>query len=298
MLDQAQLHSFAILARLRHFGRAAQQLFITQPALTRRIQMLEADVGVALFRREGRTVALTPAGLAFLPEVEAILAGMEGARRAAQKAAGTLAGSLSIGFDGAASYMLIPRLIERSTAAWPQLTLDFVELSSLDQMREVHFHRLDIGLVRPLRHDMDLAMDSVFGEPLALAVPVGHRLAGRRRVALTDLEDEPFVAYSERGLYLRDLIDTELARAGARPRIVQRMSRTHSILALVSTGMGIAIVPAGSSAATFDNILFKRIDSDARAEWHAVRHLRPGNDLVAPMLDLMRKIDAPNLSMR
>lgn len=288
MLDQSQLRSFAVLARLRHFGRAAQQLHITQPALTRRIQMLEADLGVALFRREGRSVDLTPAGAAFLPEVEAILARMEGARRAAQKAAGTLAGTVSIGFDGAASYTLIPHLVDRTAAAWPQVTLDFIEMSSVDQMQEIHFHRLDLGFVRPLPSTLDIVLESVFAEPLALAVPLGHRLAGRRRIAVADLDGEPFVAYSERGLYLRDLIDAELKAAGVRPRVVQRMSRTHSILALVSTGMGVAIVPAGSSAATFDNILFKRLPIAARAEWHGARHVRPSSDLVGPLLDLMR----------
>jgi DNA-binding transcriptional LysR family regulator len=291
MFDQSQLRSFAVLARLRHFGRAAEQLCITQPALTRRIQLLEADIGVELFWRTGRGVELSAAGIAFLPEADGLLAQMEAARRVAQKAAGTLSGRVTIGFDGAASYTLIPRLIERTAAALPQLAIDFVEASSLDQMSDVHFHRLDIGFVRPLPHHLDLVTQNAFAEPLALAVPVGHRLAGRRRLTLGELEGEPFVAYSERGLYLRDLIGDVLRQAGVRPRVVQSMSRTHSILALVSTGLGIAIVPAGSAAAAFDNILFKRLPIEARAEWHAARHVRPTNDLVLPLCALLQDLD-------
>jgi DNA-binding transcriptional LysR family regulator len=292
MLDQSQLQSFAVLARIRHFGRAADRLAITQPALTRRIQQLEADLGTPLFRREGRTVDLTAAGMAFLPEVDAILARMEAARRVARKAAGTLAGTVSVGFDGAASYRLIPRLIEHVTRAWPQLVLDFVELGTLDQMREVAFHRLDIGLLRPLPHDAEIVTESVFREPLALVIPLGHRLAGKRRPVLADLAGEPFVAYSEAGRYLRDLIDLELRRAGVEPRIVQRMSRTHSILALVSTGLGMAIVPAGSAAAAFDNIVFRPLPIAVQVEWHAARHVRPTSDLVMPLIALLHGMTA------
>ncbi|WP_260929498.1 LysR family transcriptional regulator [Novosphingobium sp. 9] len=282
------------MAHLKHYGQAASQLFVTQPALTRRIQLLEADIGVPLFRRAGRHVELTAAGAALLSEVEKTLAQMENARAAARRAAGALVGRLSIGFDGAASYSLIPRLVRLTRAAWPQIHLDFVEFSSLDQMREIHFHRLDVGLVRPLPHDFDLELECVFREPLALAVPVGHRLAGRRRIDLTDVSGEPFVAYSERGSYLRDLIGAELNAAGAEPHVVQRMSRTHSILSLVSTGLGLAIVPAGSAAAAFDNIVFKPLPITAQAEWHAARHIRPSNDLSAQMLDLLAKANDAN----
>ena len=288
MFDKAQLRSFATLAAVRHFGEAARRLLITQPALTRRIQHLEADVGAALFRREGRGVELTPAGHAFLPEVERLLAQMEAARRIAQKAAGKIAGEISIGFDGAASYTLIPRLIERTRAAWPDVALRFVELSSIDQMREVAFHRLDLGLVRPLGPHDDLVTTAIFSEPLALAMPVGHRLADGRPLVLDDLDGEAFVAYSEAGLYLRGLIGALLDRAGVVPRVVQSMSRTHSILALVSTGMGVAIVPAGAAQAAFGNIRFVALPVADHAEWHGARHIRPASDLAQPLIDLMR----------
>ncbi|WBO20723.1 LysR substrate-binding domain-containing protein [Sphingomonas abietis] len=216
---------------------------------------------------------------------------MEAAHRAALNAAGALAGRVTIGFDGAGSYTLIPRLIEQAARLMPELDIAFVELSSIDQMREVEFHRLDIGLVRPLPHDAAILTEAVFSEPLALAVPAGHRLAGRRSPRLSDLDGEPFVAYSEAGRYLRDLIDGECAAAGATPHIVQRMSRTHSILALVSTGLGVAIVPAGSSAAAFDNILFKPLPIATRAEWHAAWSRKAPGALVPAVLDLLRGLD-------
>lgn len=301
MLDGQQLRSFIMLAHECHFGRAASRLFVTQSALSRRIQHLELDLAVSLFSREGKRVELTAAGQAFLPEAEAILQRMEVARRAAQDAGGTLAGRISIGFDGAASYTLIPRLIAHAALHAPRIAIEFIELSSLDQMREVEFHRLDIGLVRPLAHEEAVLTTSIFSEPLALAVPADHRLARRRLPRLAELDGEPFVAYSEAGRYLRDMIDRQLGDAGVAPRIVQRMSRTHSILALVSTGMGMAIVPSGSRSAAFDNIVFKPLPLEVRAEWHAAWHSRAAGVVVAPMLDLLRTLDSPahgELSMR
>ncbi|MET0238710.1 MAG: LysR family transcriptional regulator [Sphingobium sp.] len=291
MFDRTLFQSFAILAQEQHFGRAARRLFVTQPALSRRIQQLEAELGVALFDRVGRRVELTPAGHALLPEAQAILARMEQARQVARDAGGLLAGRLSIGFDGAASYTLIPRLVAEAGRRMPHLVIDFSEQRSIDQMREVEFRRLDIGIVRPLPHDETIQTTCVLAEPLALAVPLGHRLAGRRTIRLDQIDGEAFVAYSENGLYLRDLIAGQLAGAGAAPRIVQSVPRTHSILALVSTGMGVAIVPAGSRAASFDNILFKPLALDVRAEWHAAWHRASANALVASMLDLMRTLD-------
>ncbi|PHP18378.1 hypothetical protein CG471_17985 [Sphingobium sp. IP1] len=292
MFDHAQLRSFLILGQLRHFGQAARELLITQPALTRRIQQLESDVGVPLFHREGRRITLTAAGIAFLPKVQLLLADMEEARRSAQKAAGTLAGTITVGFDGAASYTLIPRLIQRTIRDWPGVAFKFVELSSSEQMREVAFHRLDIGFVRPLTHEADIVNQCMFSEPLALAVPAGHRLAAKRKLKIADLDDEAFVGYSEAGLYLRDLIAGMLDRAGAVPRVIQSMKRTHSILALVSTGMGVAIVPAGSASASFDNIVFKPLSLDERAEWHACRHVRPTNALTQPLIELLGDLSA------
>lgn len=287
MLDHSQLRSFLVLAQIRHFGRAARELLVTQPALTRRIQQLESDVGAPLFRREGRTVTLTAAGSAFLPEVQQLLSHMEAALRSAQKAAGRLAGTISIGFDGAASYTLIPRLIDRTRKQWPAMQIRFVELSSVDQMRELEFHRLDIGLVRPIPYDADIIRRCIFSEALALAVPAGHPLAGKRRVEMADLHDEPFVSYSQSGLYLHTLIADILHRAGVAPHMVQSMKRTHSILSLVSTGMGVAIVPAGSASAAFDNILFKPLPVVERAEWHIARHARPTNELTSPLIEFL-----------
>lgn len=287
MFDHAQLKSFATLARVRHFGRAAHELFITQPALSRRIQQLEADVGGTLFQRDDRRVELTPAGHAFVPEVERLLEQMEVARQAVRKASGALAGSISVGFDGAATYALIPKLVDKTRSLWPDVSIRFTELNSREQMREVAFHRLDVGLVRPLPHEDELSMSCVFGEPLALVMPAGHRLSGKRRPTIRDLDGEAFVAYSQDGLYLRDLIAGLFDDTGVTPHIIQSMSRTHSILALVSTGMGVAIVPAGSANAAFDNLLFKPLAIPQRAEWHAIRHRRPMNDLARPLIELM-----------
>lgn len=292
MFDAVQLRSFLMLCQERHFGRAAKRLFVTQPGLSRRIQQLEEAVGTPLLRRERSGVVPTPAGAAFLAEAEALLKQMAHAREAAQAAAGALIGRVSVGFDGAASYTLIPHLVRRAVQRLPGVAIDFVEHSSLEQLRQIAFRRLDLGLVRPLPHDPGIETMRVLAERLALAMPSDHRLAARRRPSLADLEGEPLVAYSEAGLYLRQLIDGMLDGAGVAPVVVQQMARTHSILALVSTGIGLAIVPAGSSAAAFDNIVFRPLPRSPLAEWHAAWASDAANPLVAPLRALMRDLQS------
>lgn len=292
MFDLDQLRSFTVLAAEKHFGRAAHRLFITQSALTRRIQQLEAELDVLLLNRSSRTVALTAAGETFLTHATAILSSSQEAVRAAREATGQPIGALSIGFDGATTYAFLPQLIARARDTFPALRLDFTEAGSQAQMTEVLFHRLDLGLVRPLPHDKALQMACVRREDLALALPITHRLAGKRRPQLQDLEDEAFVGYSEAGSYLRDLIGGELTHAGVTPRLVHEMGRAQAILSLVSTGAGLAIVPSDSRNACFDNVVFRPLPLRVKAELHAVWREDNRNPLLEPFRAMLERIES------
>ncbi|MCK8786232.1 LysR family transcriptional regulator [Roseomonas sp. NAR14] len=296
MLDLVHLRSFATLAEELHFGRAARRLHMTQPPLSRQLQLLERELGVRLLDRGGQGVALTAAGRAFLPEARALLAAGETATQVARRAAQAKpGGALTIGLIGAAAYAFLPRLVSRARAELPDIALTLKEMMGAAQVEALALGRIDLGLARPLTRPFDGAAACVMREPLALALPEGHPLAARRRLALRDLEDVPFIMYSPDGPYLHALLTDAFRAAGVRPRVVQAMSHAQSILSLVSTGMGVAIVPAEARNACFGSVVFRpiRVAPGAMAELHAIWRPENRNPALPPFRALLRRVALP-----
>jgi DNA-binding transcriptional LysR family regulator len=277
MFELTQLRSFIAVATELHFGRAAKRLNMTQPPLSRQIQLLERDLDVQLFTRTSRSVQLTPAGQTLLAEARELLQQSEAARQAARRAAQSHKGAITIGFIGATTYGFLPRLAAKGRNELPDIEVNFREMLAPEQVQALEFNHIDIGLVRPLARRKGLESVCVLREKLALAIPIDHPLAGRQRPQLKHLDGEPFVIYAPDARYLGELLMTAFRDAGIEPRYVQRMSHSQAILSLVSTGMGLAIVPEETRNACFDNIVFRPIDlgENVRAELHAI--WKPGN---------------------
>ncbi len=178
MFELSQLRCFAAVAEELHFGRAAARLNMTQPPLSRQVQLLEHALGVALFERTSRSVRLTPAGRAFYGEARRILDLAEGAGLAAKRVARGEAGSVTIGFTAAASYGFLPRLIAAARAEMPDVDLALKEMVTADQTEALASGRIDLGLLRPpIDRRGGAEAVCVARERLLLAVPRGHPLA-------------------------------------------------------------------------------------------------------------------------
>ncbi len=205
MFEFVQLRSFIAVARELHFGRAAQRLNMTQPPLSRHIQMLERELGVQLLVRTSRSVRLTPAGQVFFNEAKRILQQSEAAVQSAREAASTDRGSLSVGFIGVATYGYLPKLVTALAKELPNVDVTFREMTSAEQLEALAYGRIDLGLVRPLTPEPDLRAACVMREPLALAIPLDHPLSLRRQPELADLDGEPFIyVFPRRALPARD----------------------------------------------------------------------------------------------
>ena len=177
MFQLSQLRCFVAVATELHFGRAAAMLHMTQPLLTRQIQLLEHELGVQLLERAGGTVRLTPAGASFRREAEDILRRSQAAMLAARRAMRADAGTVTLGFIAAASFALLPQVLGAVRTALPDVQVLPRELQTLDQLDALAGDRIDLGLVRPFapRSFADAAVLS--REPLVLAAPRGHALA-------------------------------------------------------------------------------------------------------------------------
>jgi DNA-binding transcriptional LysR family regulator len=260
MYELKQLRCFVAVGEELHFGRAAKHLHMTQPPLSRQIQMLERELKIKLLTRTSRTVRLTPAGRAFLPEARRILALTESAAIAARRIAKGESGLIRMGFTASSSYAFLPRLLALANSSLKGFGVVLNEMVTMQQMEALHTNRIDFGLVRGPIDKRDLGMACVAREPLVLAVSANHRFAKGSAPAMKDLAGEPFITFSPvEGRYFYELIERMFRKAGISARYVQYISQVHSILALVSAGIGIALVPETAKKLHFEGAVLREL---------------------------------------
>jgi len=242
-----ELESFIAVAEELSFTRAAARLRLAQPPLSRHIRTLEERLGVRLFERTNRRVALTAAGRAFYAEVQPPLVRLEHAAGAAQRAAAGATADLAIGFVSSLLGPELTELFRRFHVAQPQVQLALHDRTPSEQLRAIAEGRLDGGFVglAPLARTAGIAFVPWKREALLLFVPKAHRLARQRRVTLKAVAAEPMLAISAEAAPAFAAKVRALCRAaGFRPNIVQEASRAHAVGAMVAAGSGIAILPA------------------------------------------------------
>jgi DNA-binding transcriptional LysR family regulator len=242
-----QLRYFVALADTLHFGRAAEALHISQPPLSRAIRGLEERLGVALFARNRRRVELTPAGERFLEEARRVLAQLERAGAELRGMAAGERGRLRVGFVSLADYGVLPGLLKQFKAARPGVTLALREMLSPDQAAALVAGELDFGLLLPPVTQADALEHLVVQrERFVVALPARHALARRSgKLAVRELEGEPLVTVPRGiapGLY--DIVAGLVQRAGLSLSVAQEAIQMQTVVSLVSSGLGAAIVPA------------------------------------------------------
>jgi DNA-binding transcriptional LysR family regulator len=263
-MEMRKLKHFVVLAEELHFGRAARRLSITQPPLSISIRGLEEEVGVRLFERTRRNVALTHAGMIFLGEARDILDRASRAVDLTQAAYRGEVGRLTVGFLASTAYTLLPPVLREFVVRFPDVSLDLRELAMPLQFEALRRADIDVGMLRPPVVDRSLASEMVLEEPMILALPAGHALAKLRRVPPAKLATEPFVMFRrEPGLLFHDLIMDFCARSGFLPRIAQEASQTHAVMGLVSAGLGLALVPESVRRIGMRGVAFRPVTRDA-----------------------------------
>lgn len=279
MFEFSHLRCFIVLAEELHFHRAAERLNMTQPPLSRQIQLLEHELGVCLLRRSSRLVELTPAGKAFYLEARRLLHIAENARVIAQRVSRGESGLVTLGFTAASSYAFLPRLVTLAKEKLPEIDLVLREMVTLDQVEALHSGRIDLGFLRPPINRYGISGKRILREPLLLAVPRNHPLAICAEVRLADLDRQPFITYSPvEGRYFHDLLAGLFQAAGVAPIYVQYAIQTHSILALVNAGMGLAVVPESARNLHPDGVVLRDFPPEAKASTELFLAWRDGNE--------------------
>ncbi|MDM0071558.1 LysR family transcriptional regulator [Variovorax sp. J31P207] len=289
MLQISQLRCFVAVASELHFARAAASLHMTQPPLTRQIQLLEHEIGVSLLDRNRRHVRLTPAGKTFFKEAQDILRRVQSATLSARRTVEGTVGQVRAGFIPAASYSLLPRLVGAAGRALPGVDLSVMEMQTFDQLEALSAGRLDLGIVRPLYHRPDLQVACVLREPFVLAVPQAHPLARARKFSVKDLNGQATIMYSPAdGQYMYQVLTGWLRGNSVQPDFVHSIGHTHSMLSLVDAGLGIALVPHSAQRMRFAKIRFRELPPDTAP--FAELHLAWRSETANPAADQLREL--------
>lgn len=263
MFELSQLRCFVAVAEELHFSRAAERLNMTQPPLSRQIRLLEHSVGVELIERSSRSVRLTAAGRAFLPEASRILRLAQEAAFKARRAAKGEQGHLAIGFTSASGYSLLPEVVRRLRACCPGVSLTLKELVSTVQVDALNAGELDLGLMRPHAINAELVSIPLVTESLMLAIHEDDADNWPLVPTLECLHGKPFVMYSPfeaRPFY--QMLSERFARAGVVPDIVEHIGQVHTMLALVRAGMGVALIAEGAGRLHFEGLVMRRMDTE------------------------------------
>jgi DNA-binding transcriptional LysR family regulator len=259
-LELKHLTSFVAVAENLSFVRSANELHISQPALTGQIQKLEEELGVQLLARNRRTVRLTDVGKIFLVEARATLERAQQAVERAQRAARGEVGRLRIGFVSSAALEIVPGVVIEFRRQYPEVALDLLNLQTVGQIEGLLDKTVDIGLLRLPLSNSDLDITVIHREEFVVILDKAHRLARTKQLRIAELSGERFVAYGRRwapGFF--DSIMQICTREGFSPNIVQETGEMYTAIALVAAGAGIAIVPQSVALAQSRNIVMKAL---------------------------------------
>ncbi|UQA97701.1 LysR family transcriptional regulator [Streptomyces halobius] len=243
LLLSPRLAQFVAVARAQHVTRAAAELGVPQPTLSRTIARLEADLGVQLLSRHGRSVRLTSSGRALLAHAERALAHAERGGRAVQEDADPDSGRIAFGFPHTLGPSTVPDLLREFSERHPRIRFQLMQDYGAALLSRLRTGELALTLISPPPVEPDVTARRVHRQRLRLVVPAGHPLAGRRRARLTEVRDDAFVSLPS-GYGLRQITDRLCATAGFIPRIAFEGEEVETIRGLVAAGLGVALLPA------------------------------------------------------
>jgi len=248
-MELRQIRTFLSVAETLHFGRSAKVLHLSQPALSLQIKALEEELEVKLLERSRQGTALTEAGRIFRDEVMTALKQLEVASQKARWTAAGKLGRIRVGFISTAGHEIVPNLIRRFRQLYPGVDFSLRNILTNEQVRMVHNRTLDVGFLRlPIENIKGIDVTVVHREPLVVVFPPDHALATQKEIGLRKLNGERFLMYDRPDASgFHDFLLGILSRAGIVPNIVQTASEMSTLISLVDSGMGVALIPESAT---------------------------------------------------
>jgi len=276
-MDFANLQAFIAVAEQHSFSLASQQLFLTQPAISKRIAALESELGTPLFDRIGRQVQLTEAGKALLPRARQILQELEDSRREIRNLSGKIAGRLSLGTSHHIGLHRLPGVLRTYTRDYPEVELDLQFMDSEQVCRDVLHGELELGVVTlPLSPPTELKTQPVWADPLAVVVSADHPLAHNTNVTTAMLLEYPAIL-PMRGTFTRELVEQAFQRADSDHALQVKLATNYleTIKMMVSIGLGWSVLPRTMLSKELYAVHIPQLELQRQlgVVWHAGRTL-------------------------
>ncbi|MFZ6709409.1 LysR family transcriptional regulator [Undibacterium sp. TC9W] len=240
--DLQELQAFVAVAERSSFKHAAEDLFLSQPALSRRIEKLEDLLGVKLFERTTRRVQLTNVGRIFLANVRNALDELEGAMLSVSDLAAHRTGVISLACVPSAVHYFLPGVLKSFTERFPKIRVRIHDESAQDVLNLVLAGEADFGINFAGAENPEIDFQPIYKEHFVLAVPQDHPLARRKKLTWKETARERYIAVAKSSGN-RSLIDNALAGVEKHPTIYYEVNHVSGLLALVEAGMGVAAVP-------------------------------------------------------
>ncbi|NYT85965.1 LysR substrate-binding domain-containing protein [Pollutimonas harenae] len=246
-----ELKYIVAVARERHFGRAAEACFVSQPTLSVAIRKLEDELGVVLFERGGTEVGITPIGLRVVAQAQRVLEEGANLREIARQGHDPLAGPLRVGIIYTIGPYLLPKLVPTQISATPQMPLLLQENYTTRLLELLRQGEIDCAIVALPLPDTGLAIHPLYDEPFLVAVPRHHPWAGRKEIASSELKDETMLLLGSGHCFRDQVLEVcpELSRFSAASEGIQRSfegSSLETIRHMVAAGIGVTVLPSSS----------------------------------------------------
>jgi DNA-binding transcriptional LysR family regulator len=242
-MDLQQLKYFQTIARLENMSRAAEELYVAQPSLSRAIARLEDELGAPLFDRLGRQIRLNQLGYVFLQRVEQALAELEEGKREVADMAGLEQGLVSLAVLYTVGAQLLPEILGAFRKDHPSIRFQLSQNASNVMNSQLRKGEIDLCISFPEPEQSDIGWAPLRTEEIFLAVPPTHRLAGCDSIYLSEVAREPFISL-KREYGLREMADQFCHQAGFDPRITFEGDEIVIVRGLVAVGLGVAFIPA------------------------------------------------------
>jgi DNA-binding transcriptional LysR family regulator len=284
-----KLHIFVTLAEELHFTRSAEKLFMSQPALTRQIRALEDSIGVRLFERGTRSVALTRPGEVLLREARRVLDAAEVALAATLRAANSDRESLALGCVESSTENLLPRVMTKFCEVRPYVSVEVHQGHTRELERALLTGAIDCAIVRPPVASPDLEVRLLYTEPLVAVVPEAFEITDSV-IDVEKLRDARFIIHSEElGTSISAAISQVCITAGFVPNIAETATSTAMVLGLVAAGKGVALLPKSYTLTRPFGVRMVNL-RDTRSVCGVAVAWRPGSERDPVLKDLLRTI--------
>jgi DNA-binding transcriptional LysR family regulator len=259
-----QLVSFTRVAETKSITRAAEELFVTQPAVSKQIKALEEELGSRLFDRLGKKVHLTRTGEALYGHALKILRSVEEAKAAVKSLSGECSGELVIGTSDHISLHRLPDVLKSYIAAYPKVDLKLRCHRSETILEMVSGNLVDLGVITLPKVTPDLVSKVIWKDPMSLVFPKGHPLAVLKSIKLRNIANYGLIL-PEPGTTTRKTIDDAFSKRKLLPNVGMEVAYIETIKGLVKAGLGISILPDKAVEAEMKNgLLMKAAIRDAK----------------------------------